>query len=211
MAHKALPQWVNVIKKIFDKIENNVQNAKDDNLQARPPGGVINFIKSNKLIKEIACCKIIHEEVLERITSIRDDICGNIYQETLTPNQVEVLNIIFMVKKIFNGKTKFVKANNDVFEQESNIARQKFAKQPDTTDMRDLEDEKSAAQERQVAKSLKILTPNQILSRIPISLVQLKGGNNSEKLKNEIRQLLHSFYRSKKVTKQLYKSLIDIF
>ena len=123
MAQKALPQWVNVIKKIFDKIENNVQNAKDDNLQARPPGGVINFIKSNKLIKEIACCKIIHEEVLERITSIRDDICGNIYQETLTPNQVEVLNIIFMVKKIFNGKTKFVKANNDVFEQESNIAR----------------------------------------------------------------------------------------
>ena len=116
-----------------------------------------------------------------------------------------------MVEKIFNGKTKFVKANNDVFEQESNIARQKFAKQPDTTDMRDLEDEKSAAQERQVAKSLKILTPNQILSRIPISLVQLKGGNNSEKLKNEIRQLLHSFYRSKKVTKQLYKSLIDIF
>ena len=32
MAHKALPEWVNVIKKIFDKIENNVQNAKDDNL-----------------------------------------------------------------------------------------------------------------------------------------------------------------------------------
>ena len=148
---------------------------------------------------------------MERITSIRDDIGRNISQETLTPNQVEVLIFFLWWKKIFNGKTKFVKANNDVFEQESNIARQKFAKQPDTTDMRDLEDEKSAAQERQVAKSLKILTPNQILSRIPISLVQLKGGNNSEKLKNEIRQLLHSFYRSKKVTKQLYKSLIDIF
>ena len=208
MAHKALPEWVNVIKKIFDKIQNAIQS---DNLQARPPGGVINFIKSKKLTEEIACCKITHEEALERITSIRDDIGRNISQETLTPNQVEVLNILFMVEKIFNGKTKFVKANNDVFEQESNIARQKFAKQPDTTDMRDLEDEKSAAQERQVAKSLKILTPNQILSRIPISLVQLKGGNNSEKLKNEIRQLLHSFYRSKKVTKQLYKSLIDIF
>ena len=57
---------------------------------------------------------------------------------------------------------------------------------------------------------LKILTPNEMLSRLPISLAQLKAGNNSEKLKNEIRQLLYSLYRLKKLTKQLYKSLIDI-
>ena len=44
----------------------------------------------------------------------------------------------------------------------------------------------------------------------PITLAQLKAGNNSEKLKNEIRQILYSLYRSKKLTKQLYKSLIDI-
>ena len=57
---------------------------------------------------------------------------------------------------------------------------------------------------------LKILTPNQMLSRLPISLAQLKAGNNSEKLKNEIRQLLYSLYRSKKLTKNIYKSLIHI-
>ena len=57
---------------------------------------------------------------------------------------------------------------------------------------------------------LKVLTPNQILSRLPITLAQLKAGNNSEKNKNETRQLLYSLYRSKKLTKQLYKSLIDI-
>ena len=57
---------------------------------------------------------------------------------------------------------------------------------------------------------LKILTPNQMLSRLPITLAQLKAGNNSEKLKNEIRQLLYSLYRSKKLKKQLYKSLINI-
>ena len=62
----------------------------------------------------------------------------------------------------------------------------------------------------QEGQGLKILTPNQMLSRLPISLAQLKAGNNSEKLKNEIRQLLYSLYRSKKLTKQLYKSLIDI-
>ena len=62
----------------------------------------------------------------------------------------------------------------------------------------------------QLGLGLKILTPNQMLSRFPITLAQLKAGNNSEKLKNEIRQLLYSLYRSKKLTKQLYKSLIDI-
>ena len=49
-----------------------------------------------------------------------------------------------------------------------------------------------------------------MLSRLPITLAQLKAGNNSEKLKNEIRQLLYSLYRSKKFIKQLYKSLINI-
>ena len=62
----------------------------------------------------------------------------------------------------------------------------------------------------QSGQGLKILTPNQMLSRLPISLVKLNAGNNSEKLKNEIRQLLYSLYRSKKLTKQLYKSLVDI-
>ena len=56
----------------------------------------------------------------------------------------------------------------------------------------------------------KIPTPNQVLSRLPISLAQLKAENNSEKLKNEIRQLLYFLYRSKKFTKQIYKSLINI-
>ena len=56
----------------------------------------------------------------------------------------------------------------------------------------------------------KFLTPNQMLSRVLISLTQLKAGNNSEKLKNVIRQLLYSLYRSKKLTKQLYESLIGI-
>ena len=64
--------------------------------------------------------------------------------------------------------------------------------------------------QNQQGKGLKILTPDQMLSRLPITLAQLKAGNNSEKLKNEIRQLLYSLYRSKKLTKQLYKSLVDI-
>ena len=63
--------------------------------------------------------------------------------------------------------------------------------------------------QNQIEKGLKILTPNQMLSRLPISLAQLNAGNNSEKLKNEIRLLVYSLYRSKKLTKQIYKSLIN--
>ena len=77
--------------------------------------------------------------------------------------------------------------------------------------MSDLEGEESAVERRnQQVQGLKMLTPNQMLSRLPISLAQLKAGNNSLKLKIEIRQLLYSLYRSKKLTKQLYKSLVDI-
>ena len=64
--------------------------------------------------------------------------------------------------------------------------------------------------QKQQGEGLKILTPNQMLSRLPIFLAQLKAGNNSEKLKNEIRQLLYSLYRSKNITKQVYNNLIKL-
>ena len=48
-----------------------------------------------------------------------------------------------------------------------------------------------------------------MLSRLPIALAQLEAGNNSEKLKNEIRQIFYSLYRSKNMTKQVYNSLIN--
>ena len=64
-------------------------------------------------------------------------------------------------------------------------------------------------EQSQQGQGLKILTPNQMLSRLPITLAQLKAGNNSEKLKNEKRQLLYSLYRSKNMTKQVYNSLMN--
>ena len=76
--------------------------------------------------------------------------------------------------------------------------------------MPELDSEKSAAERRnRQGLGLKILTPDQMLSRLPITLAQLKVGNNSQKLINEIRQLLHSLYRSKKLTKTIYIHLIN--
>ena len=62
--------------------------------------------------------------------------------------------------------------------------------------------------QNQKGQVLKILTPQQRLSRLPISLTQLKTGN-SQKLKNEIRQLLYSLHRSKKLSKTIYKHLMN--
>ena len=86
----------------------------------------------------------------------------------------------------------------------------KSDKQPDTTDMLELESKESAAERRnKLGEGLKILTPDQMLSRLLITLAQLKAGNNSQKLKNEIKQLLYSLYRSKILTKAIYNHLIS--
>ena len=61
----------------------------------------------------------------------------------------------------------------------------------------------------QEGKGLKILTPNQMLKRLPIALAQVKAGNNSESLLNEIRQIVYSLYRSKEITKKVYNNIIN--
>ena len=55
---------------------------------------------------------------------------------------------------------------------------------------------------------LKILTPKQMLQRLPIALAQVKAGNNSESLLNEIRQIVYSLYQSKQITKKIYNNII---
>ena len=62
--------------------------------------------------------------------------------------------------------------------------------------------------QNQEGPGLKILTHDQMLSILPITLAQLKAGNNSEKLKNVTRQLLYLLYRSKKLPKMIYNNFI---
>ena len=66
-------------------------------------------------------------------------------------------------------------------------------------------------QQNQEGQGLKILTPSQMLSRIPISLAQLNAGNNSKKLIDEIRKLLYSLYRSKNLQKISTKVWLTLF
>ena len=57
-------------------------------------------------------------------------------------------------------------------------------------------------------RGLKVLTPKQMLQRLPITLAQVKTRNNSESSLNEIRQIVYSLYQSKQLTKKLYNNII---
>ena len=106
-----------------------------------------------------------------------------------------------LVNVINSGLKDFVKFNKEISEEE---------RMTEKTDKIIKIVKKILKFNRRIQKGqgLKILTPNQMLTRLSITLAQLKAGNNSEKLKNEIRQLLYSLYRSKNMTKQVYNNLI---
>ena len=67
----------------------------------------------------------------------------------------------------------------------------------------------NARQNKTEGKGLKILTPKQMLQKLPIALAQVKAGNNSESLLNEIRQIVYSLYQSKQITKKVYNHTIE--
>ena len=67
---------------------------------------------------------------------------------------------------------------------------------------------KYAAKNDRSGKGLKILTPKQMLQRLPIALAQVKAGNNSQSLLNEIRQVVYSLYQSKVITKKVHNNII---
>ena len=66
----------------------------------------------------------------------------------------------------------------------------------------------NAKQNETKGKGLKILTPKQMIQRLPIALAQVKAGNNSENLLNEIRQVIYFLYQVKEITKKVYNNIL---
>ena len=161
-----LPKWVKVSKKRFDTIKNKVRNAKDNYLQARPKRSkVINFNESNKLLHEIENRQITYEEALKKIKNIRSDINKIISMQNLNLNQINVLNTLFMVNVEVNKEDDF-----EIFKEKSDKEKQESDEQLGTRDMAELESKESAVEKRnQQGQGLKILTPNRMLSRLPIT------------------------------------------
>ena len=100
-----LPKWIKVSKKRFDVIKKKVQNTENNSWQARPNRSkVINYNESNKLLHDIEHSKITYEEALKRIENIHNDINKIISMQSLNQNQINVLNIIFMVNEFCIGE-----------------------------------------------------------------------------------------------------------
>ena len=97
--------------------------------------------------------------------------------------------IIENVKNLYNSRQKIIDLLND----NSKIRSESIYK---------------SKQNESKGAGLKILTPKQMLQRLPIALAQVKAGNNSENLLNEIRQVVYSLYQSKQITKKVYNSII---
>ena len=192
VADETLPYWVKVDKKRLDRIQNKVKMFKNKDRFVVPGGSGdrINANGSYRLIQDIENGNITHKEALKEIFKICNDIERLKRLKEINQNQVDMLNILFMTDEFFTGiHSEYKKVDNEyalfrtkIDEKESNIAIQQSDDQPDTTDIPDLESEKSAAQRRnQQVKGTKILTPNQMLNRLSISLAQLKAGNNLKK------------------------------
>ena len=229
-------RYIKVSSNRFYELKNNIDNKKSLMTRVKDWSGktiTIDIKDASNLMDHISKNQITYDEV-KMIFNYKIISAGNKIAITNLTDKTKLLKIFFDLRevlsgelygvKIVDGKYESVKLKNKADDEQSRLEiqrempselgnkeelkfekrRQKFDEQPDTTDMPDLESEESADQKWQ---RLKILTPNQMLSRLPISLSQLKAENNSKKLKNEIRQPLYSSHRSKKSTKQFYKSL----
>ena len=73
-----------------------------------------------------------------------------------------------------------------------------------------LSDANYNAKQKAEGEGLKILTPKQMLQRLPIALAQVKAGNNSGNFLNEIRQIVYSLYQSKEITKKVSNNLMKL-
>ena len=121
--------------------------------------------------------------------------------KNMQQNYLDYLNIIRKGNKNANQKNTLANINIHFNARNSTI---KFIE--DYGPM--ILEAKKLAKEQE-GTGLKILTPNQKLKRLPIALAQVKAGNNSESLLNEIRQIVYSLYRSKEITKKVYNNIIN--
>ena len=99
------------------------------------------------------------------------------------------LYIITNVKNLYDSRQKII----DLFNNYSKIKSESIYR---------------SKQNETMGKWLKVLTPKQMLQRLPMALAPVKAGNNSESLLNEIRQIVYSLYQSKQITKKVYNNII---
>ena len=167
-------------KSRFNEIKDLTTRANESKLMTRLEGKNITLKNAEKLLEGMISGKINKKKVRDMYNDIAGDI-NKLNKLKPAESRKKILPIFKELEGIFMGSIADEEVDDKV---------------DDETDMPELESEESAEQrKKQKAQGLKISTPQQMLSRLPISLAQLKAGNNPQKLKNELRQLLHSLIR----------------
>ena len=172
-----------VMSELYDKVEYN--KLKFEYVDQTNDVSFYEYKDSKKLFNMIKNSQIKFSDVINK---------QNKFLKKL--NEVKMGKKTIGQKEGINNLEKFYKSREEVI---------KFFR--DYTEM--LSDANYNARKNETeGRGLKILTPEQMLQKLPIALAQVKAGNNSESLLNEIRQIVYSLYQSKQITKKVYNSII---
>ena len=190
---KKIPEWVEINDYAFNKVKDKIDNAVNKNLGPTVAGNKVNYLHLQSVLE-----KILNKD-FKNSYQAREYYAKNIYKKyekdlriLNTTASKEMVDAYNAVKKIFIKPKSPVATESYISDTDSESGKLDIA-----------------TGEEQKDRELKVMTPKQILSRLPILLAQLKAGSNSQKLKNEIRQLLYHLYRSKHLSKTIYNSLMN--
>ena len=155
-------------KSRFNEIRDVITRANESKLMARLEKRNITLENAGKLLEDVISGKINTKKANNIYSSIVEDV-NKLNKLKPTESRKKMLPIFKQLEEIFIGS----KADEEVDDEVDDKTDDEIDEQPDTTYMPDLESEESAEQRRkQEAKGLKILTPQQMLTRLPISLAQ---------------------------------------
>ena len=221
---------VNNFDEISKEVRDHIQNLKDEGIDVIINNDQVNDLV-DKIFKGIGKSDSTPEDSILRDSTLKNLSIKNvllIYKEPINTCyssdifgncNIDTKNINEALINYNDGtitQDKFLQIYNvfiNDFDKFSKVIRKKQpgARGPNQKKLLDYGNELKKVIEKYLNPSrsgLKILTPQQIFTRLSILLAQIKAGNNSQELKNEIRQLLYSLYRSKQISKTVYKNLI---
>ena len=221
---------VNNFDEISKEIRDHIQNLKDEGIDVNVNNDQINDL-IDKIFKGIRKKHSAPEDSIPRDSTQKNLVIKKfllIYKEPIKThyssdifgkNNIDTKNINEALINYNDGtitQDKLLQIYSVFIDDFDKFSKMIKKKQPDTRGpnqkkLLDYENELKKVSEKSFNPSgsrLKILTPQQMLARLPILLAQIKAGNNSLELKNEIRQLLYSLYRSKQMSTTVYENLI---
>ena len=190
---KRIPDWMEIRDYAFNKMKDKIDNPVNKNLGPRVAGNKVNYLHLQNFLEKILNKDFKNsDEAREYYTENNYEIYEKDLRDLNTTASKELVDVYNEVRKIFIKPKSPAATESDISDTDTESGKLDIA-----------------TSEEQKVQGLKVMTPKQMLSRLPILLAQLKAGNNSEKLKSEIRQIVYSLYRSKSLSNAIYNHLIN--